>query len=135
MSFSTNKSSDLSPIYHYRSGFMKTRSKLGVKLFRLKAGDSQPSGCCCVRKPNGAFVKEGWDSPIPWLPADTSPGPKDLSPRGVGESQRKTYLSIKLVIFFAGQLGRPCRADLGTDNQSATHKQGWWVGCVVTDCL
>jgi len=60
MSFSTNKSSDLSSIYHYRSGFMKTRSKLGVKLFRLKAGDSQPSGCCCARKPNGAFVKEGW---------------------------------------------------------------------------
>jgi hypothetical protein len=33
------------------------------------------------------------------------------------------------------RLCQPCPAALAAGNQPARHKQGWWVGCVLTDCL
>jgi len=50
----------------------------------------------------------GADRPAAWLPTDSKLGSQGLTPAGWGGTYRVTFLSVELILFFAGQALATC---------------------------
>ena len=102
-----------------------------AKLFRLPTIAGREPFAVLEKAEGLASSRVGAESPGAWLPAATMGG-AGIIPWGVGRVAEWLFCSVKVLIFFAGQT---CPAGLVAESQPVRHKQGGWVGCVLTDCL
>ena len=107
-----------------------------AKRFRLPAGDSRQGGLCSAWKATGLPSRRVWaESPGAWLPACTKGSPR-LYLLGGGEGHRAgLFAQWKCLFSLQDSLRQTHPTSLAAKSQPVRHKQGGWVGCVLTDCL
>ena len=75
------------------------------------------------------------DSPGAWLPAGTRGGGLGLIPWGWEGHRERLFGQSNCLLSLQDCFGQSCSVGLAAGSQPTRHKQGEWVGYVLTDCL
>jgi len=117
------------------SEFMKSGSNLKQNIRACLPAKAGREAFPVLEKPGGFPSRMvGADSPGAWLTARTKPVPQALIPGGWGGSKREAFSSVKLLIFFAGQIlpAMPCSL---SSRQAASQTQARLVSRLCVDRL
>ena len=111
---------------------MKSLSNLGAKLSCLPVIAGKEASAILYNPRYFLSGRVGADSRGAWLPADTKRDPQALFPGsagGVGHRER-LFLSVKRLIFFAGQRWQSC-----CGRQPGSQTQARWVSRLCVEKL